>query len=489
VETAANGTGTVVPAQSQASGSSVTVYSITRDASNNFVSNAAATAWTLENITGGVLAGDLVAAVDSKSATFTGHVVGSAEIKATSGALTATSSGAITVTPGTAAKVRVETAANGTGTVVPSQPMVSGSSVTVYSITRDASDNFVANAAATVWTLENITGGISAGDLVAAVDGKSAIFTGHVVGSADIKATSGALPADPSGIISVIPGAAAKVRVETAADGSGAVVPAQSLTFRSSVTVYSITRDASGNFLANLSAASWALENITGGVVPGDLVPAVDNKSATFTGHVIGSADIIAVSGALQSTPSGMITVLVPATQDVQNVTLGSGQSNCFDAIQTVFVAGNGTTFVVQAGGSATTIAGQNIVYLPGTTVNPGGYLHGYITTTGEYCGMAPLPFVAVKSGEVEKPISKSQPYFRVFPNPTSGNFTIDVKDESETGSINVQIFGMRGDKVLNSELPGNGKYELSLSGKPSGIYIIRVISGNSNETTKIIKQ
>ncbi len=323
VETAANGSGTVVPAQSLASGSSITVFAITRDASNNFVANVAATAWTLQNIAGSILAGDLVPAGDSKSAVFTAHAVGSANITVTSGGLATTSSGTITVTAGTATKIRVETAANGSGTVVPVQSLVSGSSITVFAITRDTLNNFVANIAADIWNLQNIVGGVVAGDLVPAVDSKSAVFTAHFTGSANISSTSGALTTTGSGTITVLAGTATKVRVETAANGSGTVVPAESLASGSSITVYAITRDGSNNFLANIAADIWSLQNITGGVVAGDLVPAVDSKSAVFTGHAAGSATIKATSGALSTTGSG--TIIVTAATVTMGVSISRG--------------------------------------------------------------------------------------------------------------------------------------------------------------------
>lgn len=346
VETAANGTGIVVPAQSLGSGASITVFSVARDASSNFVSNIAATSWSLQNSTGGVVAGDLVPAVDSKSAVFTGHAVGGANINAASGVLATTSSGAVTVTPGTAALVRVESAANGSGTLVPAQSLVSGSSVTGFAIARDASNNFVANVAATGWALQGVTGGVVAGDLVPAVDSKSAVFTGHRVGSAQMSASSGALPSTSSGVITVTPGAVATVRVETAANGTGTLVPAQSLASGSSITAFAISRDASGNFLSNVAATSWIAENITGGVVAGDLVPAVDSKSAVFTGHVIGSADIKATSGALTPVPSGAITVTAGPAAAVRVETAANGSGTVVPA-QSLNTGGSITVYSV----------------------------------------------------------------------------------------------------------------------------------------------
>ena len=214
-----------------------------------------------------------------------------------------------TVNPLPSVKVQVETAANGSGTIVPSQILTSGSSITVYTISRDSLNNFVANVPADSWSLKNIIGGIVAGDLVLSPDHKSAVFTGHRIGSADINATSGQLITAPSGTISVTHGAASKIIVETAANGSGKVVPADTLVSGSSITVYAITRDSMDNFVANVAADAWSLQNIVGSVVATDLVPASDNKSAVFTGHAAGSVKIMATSGTIARILSGTLTI------------------------------------------------------------------------------------------------------------------------------------------------------------------------------------
>jgi hypothetical protein len=56
------------------------------------------------------------------------------------------------------------------------------------------------------------------------------------------------------GDLTEVAGAAAAVRVETAADGAGALVPAQSLAAGNSITAYAIARDSFSNFVANVAA-------------------------------------------------------------------------------------------------------------------------------------------------------------------------------------------------------------------------------------------
>src|SRR5208283_3397329 len=94
--------------------------------------------------------------------------------------------------------------------------------------------------------------------------------------------TSGAETGTSNGF-SVIPGTPTSVRIETAANGTGSIVPTQSITAGNSITVYAIVRDSLGNFISNAAADSWTLQNISGGIVAGDLVPSGDNKNAVFT--------------------------------------------------------------------------------------------------------------------------------------------------------------------------------------------------------------
>jgi Tol biopolymer transport system component/subtilisin family serine protease len=106
----------------------------------------------------------------------------------------------------------------------------------------------------------------------------------------------------------IVPAAASQIRVETAANGNGNIVPTQNITSGNSISAYAITRDQYGNFVSN-SPGTWSLINKTGNVANTDLVPSGDNKSATFSGHLTGTANIhVAVNG-LSSINSGTLTV------------------------------------------------------------------------------------------------------------------------------------------------------------------------------------
>ncbi len=206
-----------------------------------------------------------------------------------------------------ATMIRVEDAADGTGVVVADQNLASGSSITVYAIARDANSNFVALVTPATFALSSKTLGVADNDLTDNNDG-TADFKGKLLGTAVIEAEFGSLTKVPSGTITVTAGTATQVSVETLADGTGTVVPLQNLTAGDTLTVYAVERDAEGNFAGLAASPVWGITNETGGVVSSDLVDNL-NGSATFTGHLIGSAIIEAASGALNKTPSGVITV------------------------------------------------------------------------------------------------------------------------------------------------------------------------------------
>ena len=109
----------------------------------------------------------------------------------------------------------------------------------------------------------------------------------------------------------VLPADATQVRVETASNGSGSIVPAQNVAIGSSIAVFSITWDPFNNYVGN-SLATWSLVNKTGSVTDTDLVHSSDGKSAFFTGHQVGTAIIHAAINGLTSVDSGVITVLAP---------------------------------------------------------------------------------------------------------------------------------------------------------------------------------
>lgn len=125
--------------------------------------------------------------------------------------------------------------------------------------------------------------------------------------SSDSGALTTAGPNGTGATLTVSVGAVTQVRVESSATGS-AVVATQDLGTGNSITVYANSRDAFGNFVANVSADSWSVANITGGVLNTDLSSA-SGPSTIFTGGAYGTGNIHAAVAGLTSVDSGTITV------------------------------------------------------------------------------------------------------------------------------------------------------------------------------------
>jgi hypothetical protein len=115
--------------------------------------------------------------------------------------------------------------------------------------------------------------------------------------------------------------------------------------------------------------------------------------------------------------------------------------------------------------------------------------MHGYITTNNQYCG----PLSPTKAGagieSVEEMSNPEQRFFTVFPNPTTGKFTVQLAGTETPGKIHVDIYRMQGEKVITNDFSGTRSLEFDLSELPAGIYFVRLVSGSQTETVKVIKQ
>ena len=145
---------------------------------------------------------------------------------------------------------------------------------------------------------------------------------------------------------------------------------------------------------------------------------------------------VTAVFNAGESLPAYPVSVTIneqlPNSQNLTNLTIRNGQSNCYNAVQVLTTGGSGALFSVKNGGLATLIAGQRISILDGSEVEEGGYFNARITTSGQYCvsPSKPLAITGISLTEAQRGNEMGEPYretalFKLFPNPTAGDFII----------------------------------------------------------------
>ncbi len=201
--------------------------------------------------------------------------------------------------------------------------------------------------------------------------------------------------------------------------------------------------------------------------------------------HVLTATGITSFSsftGVKSSTP--------PENQQLANVTIPADITTCYDATQVLTVAGSGTTFLVENNGNVTLVAGSKISMLYGTKVNSGGYLLGRITTTGSFCGSSLNPLVASLQNEQAlgvETLVKNQ-FIKVYPNPTTDIVIVELVEAGLATVANVTVYSMQGGRLYQKDLIGESKYQFSLSGKPVGIYMVRVQAGDKSEIAKVVK-
>jgi len=72
---------------------------------------------------------------------------------------------------------------------------------------------------------------------------------------------------------------------------------------------------------------------------------------------------------------------------------------------------------------------------------------------------------------------------FSIFPNPTTGRFT--VKQNNLQGPMNIEIFNVIGEQILVKQ----NVNEIDLSNSPKGIYFVKMYNGTKVYTSKITVQ
>jgi hypothetical protein len=185
---------------------------------------------------------------------------------------------------------------------------------------------------------------------------------------------------------------------------------------------------------------------------------------------------------------------LVPVNLSINNLSLSSSESDCFNALNTITVAGDEPGVVFESGSMATIIAGNSIQFLPGFHALNGSYMHAYITDDNTFCdGMTAV--AAIVAVPVEKSISVDSikfnknisvlPFMKVYPNPNNGRFSILLDNYDR--KIKLCVMNMLGEIVNQPQRITSERYEVDLSQNQKGIYLVRLNDGEHIICQKIM--
>ncbi len=171
----------------------------------------------------------------------------------------------------------------------------------------------------------------------------------------------------------------------------------------------------------------------------------------------------------------------------ISNAQVGSGSIGEFRAGISI----NATDFTLLENATAYLYAGTNIVLGDGVHVSEGANFYAGIMEEITYCEQA-AAMVAAKSEEIIPAViinpETTESVFTLFPNPSTGRFTLLMKETDETSTINIEIFDMMGEKILQTQLFGQNHHEFDLTNSPKGIYILRILNGKQTSIEKLIK-
>ncbi len=113
---------------------------------------------------------------------------------------------------------------------------------------------------------------------------------------------------------------------------------------------------------------------------------------------------------------------------------------------------------------------------------SPGNYLLKLTVKNNFNDSVEALKPITLKAGTISVPqLSENQIQVQVFPNPTNGILSIQLKDAAHQPNENtsVEIYSAVGQKVLHQLLQNNST-QFNLSGFSKGVYQIRLIQGHT---------
>jgi hypothetical protein len=212
----------------------------------------------------------------------------------------------------------------------------------------------------------------------------------------------------------------------------------------------------------------------------------------------LGTGDI-SVKGVNQcaSGPSSNTSVSInpelTGTLNLMNMNILPGRDLCFSG-DNITTAGSGNSFLVQNTGKVTFIADTYVKLLAGTKTMPGGKLHAIATLYCIPCVTSKAAVSLVQSGEYEEPTPASgtptETFFRVFPNPASDDFTLELLDSAGTCEMaTIRIRSLLGELMREVQMEGKSQEIISMRNLSSGVYLVSVFCGDRLGTVKMIRK
>jgi hypothetical protein len=178
-----------------------------------------------------------------------------------------------------------------------------------------------------------------------------------------------------------------------------------------------------------------------------------------------------------------------PSEYSSPNLVIEDGNAGCFDSEDKVILAGGGTHFLLESGASLDLAAVNSIIFKDGFRAQAGSYGHFFIDPSGDFCN--PPSLLSIEEESFIEPLADviDNPSINVYPNPTSGSFTLDlIGFNKEAPAITVEVLGNLGERVELIEINGISSLQIDLNDRPAGIYFVRILHDNEITLKKVVK-
>jgi large repetitive protein len=186
----------------------------------------------------------------------------------------------------------------------------------------------------------------------------------------------------------------------------------------------------------------------------------------------------------------------LPLTGLLQNIVVDEPEEVCYEAFETITIAGSGTHFIVESGASAEIVVSQLISVKDGAHFRNGAHGLLRLEKGNSFCEIPASLVAAVHDSEgllPETPDIKTgsdggdRLFFKIYPNPTTGVFILEISEVIANSNIIIEIYSIAGIQIERYELTVKKHYEFDLTDKLPGIYIIRLIRNDKAGVGKII--
>ncbi len=181
----------------------------------------------------------------------------------------------------------------------------------------------------------------------------------------------------------------------------------------------------------------------------------------------------------------------IPVNLQLQNVTVTASETRCYEAVQAIVTAGNGTYFNVASGAAVNLGAGNRISFLPGTHFYQGSVVHAVIYPGGGFCSNLQAKLDSALRDSLVKPVAPSggTGLFRIFPNPSSDEITLEFLEHEKCLFMEISVYNIIGTKALQLKVPYVKRTSLDLSFLKAGIYMVRMNTGSRTGMMKVIRE